>query len=175
MKKAKKMMFLFISVLVSGFVHLKSVSADSVISPDAKIDELVNKSNFIALALYEGYDKDKGDAYPPHANFKLVQILAGKPCCKTKLPVRFVQSENVNESKPQDYALCANKMPELGSRWIIFLEQFQPHDGAFDTYKGSWGRLAYSHDTLLKVREKIKARFKDKAIISYARNFEHTH
>lgn len=165
-------MFFFISVLVAGFAQIKPILA---YSQGSNIDELVNKSNFIALALYDGYDKDKGDSYPPHANFKLVQILAGKPCCKTKLPVRFVQSENVNEAKPRDFALSENKMPEIGSRWIIFLEQFQPHDGAFDTYKGSSGRLAYSHETLLKVREKIKARFKDKAIISYVRNYEHKH
>lgn len=34
---------------------------------------------------------------------------------------------------------------------------------------------AYSHETLLSVREKIKLRFTDKALISYARNFAHKH
>ncbi len=167
----KKQILILLSVCVAAFIFEKPVlSEDSV-----ALDELVNKSNFIALALYEGYDKDKSDVYPPCANFKLVQILAGKPCCKTKLPVRFVQSENVNESKPDDFLLSEKSMPEVGSRWIIFLEQFQPHDGAFDTYKGSSGRLAYSHETLIKVRERIKQRFKDKAIISYVRNFEYKH
>lgn len=142
---------------------------------DTNISELVNKSNFIALAVYENYDQEMGNAYPPHANFKLVQILAGKPCCKTKLPVRFVRSQNIDEKAPQGWHASPEQMPELGSRWIIFLEQFQPNNGAFDTYKGSFGRVPYSHETLISVREKIKLRFKDKAIISYVRNFAHTH
>lgn len=164
----KKQFFILLLGFIAAITFVKPVFCEDGVA----LDELVNKSNFIALAHYEGYDKNKSDTYPPCANFKLVQILAGKPCCKTKLPVRFVQSENVNESKPQDFILNEKSMPQVGSRWIIFLEQFQPHDGAFDTYKGSSGRLSYSHETLIKVREKIKLRFKDKATISYVRSFE---
>ncbi|MBP7861642.1 hypothetical protein KA183_08160 [bacterium] len=163
-------------LLILGFSYCAwALSPALAYNIDTNISELVNKSNFIALATYQGYDKDKGDAYPPCANFKLVQILAGKPCCKTKLPIRFVRSQNIDENPPDGWHASPERMPELGSRWIIFLERFQPHDGAFDTYKGSLGRVAYTHETLLFVREKIKLRFGDKALISYARNFAHKH
>lgn len=123
---------------------------------DSEIKELVSKSSFIALAYYDGYDQDSVKSYPPHAKFKLVQILIGKGCCKTKLPIRFVRSENISEAAPSQWQFTEKEMPEIGSRWVIFLEQLQPHDGGFDTYKGSLGRVAYTHETLMKIRQEIQ-------------------
>ncbi len=123
---------------------------------DSEIKELVSKSNFIALAYYDGYDQDSVKSYPPHASFKLVQILIGKGCCKTRLPIRFVRSENISEVAPSQWQFNKKDMPEIGSRWIIFLEQLQPHAGGFDTCRGSLGRVAYSNETLIKIRDEIQ-------------------
>lgn len=59
---------------------------------------------------------------------------------------------------------------------IIFVTPVLSEDGvALDelVYKSNFiALLVYSLETLIKVREKIKLRFKDKAIISYVRSFE---
>lgn len=152
-------------VLALAAVFTMSLMTSAFLTPafsqsEVELKELVSKSSFIALAYYDGYDKESVKTYPPQVRFKLVQILIGKGCCKTKLPIRFVSSDNISDQAPLDWQFKEDAMPELGSRWIIFLEKLQPHDGGFDTYRGSLGRVAYDHETLMKVRSEIDTKLK---------------
>lgn len=65
-------------------------------------------------------------------NFQISEVLKGVPLAR-RLPIRYLASE---------------VKPERNSRWIMFLPEAVPKNGAFETLDGSEGRIPASEENL---------------------------
>jgi len=111
-------------------------------------------SEWIGLCEYRSYEQPKKHKIlfnnPPIAIFHVVDCIKGPPLNK-RLPVRFKFYEYDGVAKPAGWEFGPDKMPREGSKWIIFIENAVPIDGAFDTYKGSYGRQEATDDNLGRI------------------------
>lgn len=115
-------------------------------------------SECIVLAEYKGYE-DTGDItfnHPPQANYRITKILKGPPLNKD-LPVRYEFHDRAKCSLPADWKFGADKMPEKGSQWIIFIQHAVPRGRMFDTFQGSYGRQPASDQNLNQVYGLLEA------------------
>lgn len=111
------------------------------------------RSECIVIAEYKGFEKDGMISFyrPPQANFRIEEILKGHGMNKA-LPIRYEFHDKTNKPKPKDWKFDEKTtMPEKGSKWIIFIPNAIPVDGMFETYHGSFGRLAFTEDNYDKV------------------------
>ena len=120
---------------------------------DLNIKAAFLKSEAILVAEYQGFEKDGLISYykPPKAKFKIIEFLKGPPLNKA-LPIRYEFHDKTNKGKPEGWKFDPKTtMPEKGSKWIIFIPNAVPVDGMFETYHGSYGRMAYNSDSIDKV------------------------
>lgn len=122
------------------------------------------KSESITVCEYEGFVKRDDISFynPPTAKYHIIKRLKGPPLNRS-LPIRF-EFHNKTESigqvgalnkkiesgkMPSGWKFGPDKMPAVGSKWIIFIPNAVPRsDGAFDTYQGSYGRQEATEDNL---------------------------
>ena len=120
---------------------------------DLNVKTAFLKSESILVCEYNGFEKDGFISYyrPPKAKFRIIEFLKGPPLNKS-LPVRYEFHDKTNKKKPKDWKFDAKKlMPKKGSKWIIFIPNAVPVDGMFETYHGSYGRMAYNGDSIDQV------------------------
>lgn len=111
------------------------------------------RSECIVIAEYKGFEQEGMVSFyrPPKANYRIEEVLKGHDMNKS-LPIRFEFHDKTNKPKPKDWKFDEKTtMPEKGSKWIIFIPNAIPVDGMFETYHGSYGRLAFNEDNYDKV------------------------
>ena len=95
-------------------------------------------SEFIGICTYEGYDKDTNITFyhTPVAHFHIDTILKG-PKLNRALPIRFeFHDRSDHPTKQADWKFSPDKMPAVGSHWLIFTNEAIPtNGGAFETYR----------------------------------------
>jgi tetratricopeptide (TPR) repeat protein len=116
------------------------------------------QSEWIGLCEYRGYQKKDHILFnsPPIANYHLVKWLKGPPLNKD-MPIRYKFYEYDGAPKPDGWTFGPDKMPKIGSQWLIFVPQAVVREGAFDTYKGSYGRQEANDDNLGRILEIIES------------------
>jgi tetratricopeptide (TPR) repeat protein len=116
------------------------------------------KCEWIGICEYKGYEKkpDLGFYNPPTANFNRIECLMGPPLA-TRLPVHFKFYEIAQEKPPAGWKFGDDKMPAIGSKWIIFIQNAVPTAGAFDTYKGVYGRQPATEENVGEIRRILEA------------------
>ena len=98
-------------------------------------------SEFIGICSYKGYDKSDSITFyhPPIAQFRIEKILKG-PKLNRAMPVRFEFHDKSDGEPDKGWKFSSDKMPKPGSKWLLFTEMAIPTNGAFETYRGSYGR-----------------------------------
>jgi tetratricopeptide (TPR) repeat protein len=98
-------------------------------------------SEFICIAEYKGYDKSSDIRYnsPPATHWHIDKILKGPPL-GSALPLRFDFHTPDEKDPPAGWKFDESKLPEKGSKWIIFIEWAASERGLYNTYWGSYGR-----------------------------------
>lgn len=120
---------------------------------DLNVKAAFLKSESILVCVYKGFEKDKFVSFyrPPKAKYKIIEYLKGPPLNK-HLPVRYEFHDKTDKGKPKGWEFKGRKsMPKVGSKWIIFIPNAVPVDGMFETYHGSYGRMAYDGDSIDRV------------------------
>jgi tetratricopeptide (TPR) repeat protein len=115
-------------------------------------------SECIVIAEYKGYE-DNGDIafnHPPKANYHITKILKGPPLNKD-LPIRYEFHDRAKCELPSGWKFGADKMPEKGSQWIIFIQNAVPRERMFDTFQGAYGRQPATDENLNKVYGLLEA------------------
>jgi len=143
-----------LDVPLSQVVHKQ---ADGVNDPSLQqfqksYENAALRSECILVAEYEGYEK-KGDIEffnPPIAKYKIQKILKGPPLNRD-LPIRYEFHDRSVKKVPDDWKFGPDKMPEKGSKWLIFLQIALPRNGAFDTYTGDYGRQPATDENMNKI------------------------
>ena len=111
-------------------------------------------SEWIGLCEYKSYEEPKKQKIlfnnPPTAIFQIMDCIKGPPLNK-RLPLKYKFYEYDGVAKPEGWTFGPDKMPKPGSKWIIFIQNAVPIDGAFDTYKGSYGRQEANDENLGKI------------------------
>ncbi|CAN5383533.1 hypothetical protein BH11CYA1_BH11CYA1_32400 [soil metagenome] len=109
-------------------------------------------SEFIGICTYQGYDKTDGITYyhPPVARFRIDKILKG-PNLNKAMPVRFEFHDKSDGEPEKGWKFGLDKMPAVGSKWLLFTEMAIPTNGAFETYRGNFGRQEANEENLNKV------------------------
>jgi tetratricopeptide (TPR) repeat protein len=118
----------------------------------AKTFETAVRAECIVIATYNGYQKQPDISYyhPPIANYRISKILKGPPLNKD-LPIRYEFHDRSKAPAPADWKFGADKMPEKGSEWLVFIPIALPRNGAFDTYQGNYGRQPATEENLNKI------------------------
>lgn len=117
------------------------------------LENAVPRSECILIAEYLDYkhSPDIHFFHPPIAHYHIDKILKGPPLNRD-LPLRYEFYDRQSLSgTPPGWKFGNDKMPEKGSKWIIFIRTALPRDGAFDTYEGSYGRQPASEENMNKV------------------------
>jgi hypothetical protein len=111
------------------------------------------RSETIVVAEYKGYNKSKEIRWnsPPQANFHITKTLKGKPII-ADCPIRYAFHIPDLEIPP-DWKFHESQMPELGSKWILFIESAKLERGQYNTYWGSYGRQPATEANLQKLNE----------------------
>ena len=114
-------------------------------------------SEFIGICSYQGYDPSDNITFyhPPIAQFRIEQILKG-PKLNRAMPVRFEYHDKSGVEPDKDWKFSADKMPKQGSKWLLFTEMAIPTNGAFETYRGSYGRQEATEENLNKIYKVIE-------------------
>jgi hypothetical protein len=99
------------------------------------------RSEAIVIAEYQGYKNQEDIRWnsPPQANFHITTILKGPPL-DTNCPVRFAFHTPYHADPPIGWRFDDSKMPEIGSKWILFIEFAALERGQYNTYIGTYGR-----------------------------------
>lgn len=123
-----------------------------VVTSGSKIDTELGKrllnfdnairSESILLAEYQGYDKTADIRFnsPPLTHWHIDKILKGPPLNKS-LPLRYDFHTPDVTTAPAGWKFDESKLPEKGSKWILFIEYSVP-DGVrrwFLPFLGSYG------------------------------------
>jgi len=107
------------------------------------LETACTRTELIVLCTYEGIQKGTEINYnnPPITIWNRGQILKGPPT-NPKIPIWFEFHDYIkNGPVPKDWKFDEKAMmPEKGSKWIIFIENFYAKNGAYTTYQGSYGR-----------------------------------
>lgn len=113
-------------------------------------------SEFIGICTFKGWEHDRGEGttfyHPPIAIFNIDQNLKGPPLNR-RLPIRFEFHNKTGDAMPKDWKFGPDKMPKVGSQWIIFIENAVPMRGAFETYHGLFGRQEATEENKNKLYE----------------------
>jgi tetratricopeptide (TPR) repeat protein len=111
-----------------------------------------NYSEFIGLCTYEGFDKEVDTSFyhPPISHFHIDKVIKGPPLNRS-MPLRFEFHDKTGDPMPKDWKFGPDKMPAKGSKWLIFIANAVPINGAFETYHGSYGRQAMNDENLNKI------------------------
>jgi tetratricopeptide (TPR) repeat protein len=142
---------------------------ETVHSEDVRIDKskfalsfanAFGYSEFIGICTYEGFEKSKDISFfrPPIAKFHIEQVLKGPPLNRN-MPLRYEFHDKIGDSMqvPAGWKFGPDKMPKIGSRWLIFIQNAVPRQGAFDTYHGTYGRQEASEENLNQIYAIIEA------------------
>lgn len=107
---------------------------------------------FIGICTFESYDKSDDITFyhPPVARFRIEKILKG-PKLNRAMPVRFEFHDKSDSEPDKDWKFTADKMPTKGSKWLLFSEMAIPTNGAFETYRGNYGRQEATPENLNKM------------------------
>lgn len=117
------------------------------------------ESEFIGICTYEGYVKESTTTFfrPPSAKFHIDEILKGPPLNRDIL-IRYEFHDKTGEpSIPAGWKFGPDKLPKVGSKWIIFIKNAVPINGYFETFHGSYGRQEATEDNLNKIYAIIEA------------------
>jgi|AGTN01.1.fsa_nt_gi hypothetical protein len=117
------------------------------------------RSEAILVCTFKSYEKGDGAITffnPPKAIFKIDEELKTSARWNPIIPVRFEFHEDLKEDKPEGWNFSPDMMPKKGSKWIIFIPNSVPVDGAYKTYQGKFGMIPYSVDEYDKVLKIIK-------------------
>ncbi len=112
---------------------------------------------FIGICVYEGYEKSPDITFfhPPIANFKIEKILKGPKLNRT-FPVRFEFHDKTAKDRPKDWKFSEDMMPKKGSRWLLFTDAAIPTNGAFETFRGNFGRMEATDENLDQIYRVIE-------------------
>ncbi len=119
------------------------------------LENAFNRAEKIVVADFAGYE-GKNVTYfaPPKAIYKIDRFLIGSALNKT-IFVRYEFHNKTNVERPKDFKFSPDTMPQLGSKWILFIDNAVPIDGMYQTYKGSFGRVEYNDENLDKILQII--------------------
>ncbi|MCA0313410.1 MAG: tetratricopeptide repeat protein [Candidatus Melainabacteria bacterium] len=137
-------------------VHADEVSEKSKYT--LSYENLFHYSEFIAICTYKKFEKERDTAFfrPPIAIFHIDEVLKGPPLNPT-LPIRYEFHDKVGTPvMPKGWTFGPDKLPEPGSKWIIFIENAVPKRGAFETYHGSYGRQEANDENRNKIYKVIE-------------------
>jgi len=114
-------------------------------------------SEFIGILVYEGYDKSDAITFfhPPIAHYHIETILRG-PKLNREFPVRYEFHDKTAKEKPKDWKFSEDLMPKKGSKWLLFAPAAIPTNGAFETFRGSFGRMEATPDNLDQIYRVIE-------------------
>jgi tetratricopeptide (TPR) repeat protein len=143
-----------LAVPLSQVVHNRAegVNDPSLQQYQKSYENAALRSESITVCEYEGYQK-KGDIEffnPPIAKYKIQKILKGPPLNRD-LPIRYEFHDRSAKKVPDGWKFGDDKMPEKGSKWLIFIQVALPRDGAFDTYTGDYGRQPYTDENMNRI------------------------
>jgi hypothetical protein len=129
--------------------------------PTASIDDVewaFRVSEFIGICEYRGYEKQQQTSYdnPPTANFRLVKRLKGPPG-NSDMKVRYLFDNQPSSVATDAWKFGDDKMPTVGSRWIIFIPNYVQSEKAYETYKGARGRKEATDENLGRIYATIEA------------------
>ena len=113
---------------------------------------------------------------PPIAKFRYGQYgttLKGPPLGHD-LPVRFEFDQPDTQESRATWKFTPSMMPPQNSRWILFIPNLALTPGkGFETYKGGYGRVPATAESLKAVRDLItKNSVDDESKIASSRNFK---
>jgi hypothetical protein len=73
---------------------------------------------------------------------------------RTIIQIKFQFSENQNEKKPDGWIFSEDKMPAIGSKWIIFIQDASSLPlGGFNTLRGRYGRQEATEKNLDEIHK----------------------
>jgi tetratricopeptide (TPR) repeat protein len=134
----------------------QTITSASAVDKTAMASKLLNydnaiRSESIVIAEYQGYDKTDDIRFnsPPLSHWHIDKILKGPPLSRT-LPVRFDFHTPDVLDPPKGWKFDESKMPEKGSKHIVFIE-FSVPDGVrrwFIPYLGSYGIQPATEDNM---------------------------
>jgi len=114
------------------------------------------RSEKIVVADFVGYEgKNVTFFAPPKATYKIDRFLKGGALNKT-IYLRYEFHNKTNMERPDGFKFAQDTMPEPGSKWILFIDNAVPVDGMYETYKGSFGRVAYTDENLDQILQIIE-------------------
>ncbi len=64
------------------------------------------------------------------------------------MPVRFEFHDKTAKDKPDGWEFSEKIMPAKGSKWILFTDATIPTNGAFETFRGNFGRMEATKENL---------------------------
>lgn len=143
----------------AGWNSIKRQQQDVEVHKLAQTLEGAIRCEAVLIAEYQGFDKNSEISFfhPPKAHFRIQKILKGPPLNKD-LPVRFEFHDRSGKiSAPEGWKFADDKMPEKGSKWVLFIEWCSPRDHMFDLYQGCYGRLPANEENLNKVYALLEA------------------
>ena len=104
----------------------------------------LRQAEWTGICVYRGYEKTSKIDFdnPPTATFCVEKIFAGTMLSQGRIfPLKFDFKEKISDKAPKDWKFSEDKMPRLGSKWIIFLADHWPAKGnPYQTIRGSKGR-----------------------------------
>ncbi|MBS1990939.1 MAG: hypothetical protein JSS83_10505 [Cyanobacteria bacterium SZAS LIN-3] len=139
------------------------VTAD-MLNPDATdtgrdYENAFRQSEWIGICTYKGYEPKEhiGFYNPPTAKFYWTKILKGPPL-NHDVPVKFKFYDHAGVKAPEGWKFGPDKMPKIGSEWLIFIPNAVPIPGVgFDTFKGDYGRQEANEKNLGEIYAIIEA------------------
>ena len=134
------------------------LNPDTIKTVGADYENAFRMSEWIGICEYKNYEKKDGLGFynPPTANYSRLECLKGPPLA-TSLPVHFKFYDVAGAKPPDGWKFGDDKMPTKGSKWIIFIPNAVPVNGAFDTYKGDYGRQPATEENVGEIRRIIEA------------------
>jgi tetratricopeptide (TPR) repeat protein len=132
-------------IVVKAPEKRKTVGADAL-NPDMTdtgrdYENAFRQSEWIGICEYKGYEKKEhiGFYNPPTAKFYWKECLKGPPL-NHDLPVKYKFYDHTGVKMPDGWKFGPDKMPKIGSQWLIFIPNAVPTAEGFDTFKGDYGR-----------------------------------
>ena len=115
-------------------------------------------SSHIAVCEYVGYKHDQKQTPDyfsgPIAQYKVQQILQGE-LLSTMVEVKYDFHDRSPCLAPPNWAFSKDRMPEIGSKWILFLTR-QPKSKTFETYRGNFGRWEATDPIVLETKKALR-------------------
>lgn len=158
-----KRIYLSLSVISIFMLLCAAAFAKPMMAPT--LEEAIAHCDAVVLCEYSSFEERQDISYfnPPAAAYKVKEFLLPMKDAALTAEVKVTYSFHDGSACLEEagFKFDASKMPKAGSEWILLLQK-KSASGAFETYRGDFGRLPATPENIEKSKSLIKTRNNEK-------------